>query len=86
LDPFGNQDVQVTLPNCEHLTVNESFMFFAKIDFESLEKLVKITLHFGKDERWSLKEIGQLIERNRCNQFDTIQIIKDDGFLTLDEI
>jgi len=41
-------------------------MFFSKIDFESLEKLVKINLQFGKDEKWSLKEIGQLIERNRC--------------------
>lgn len=56
----------MTLPNCEHLTVSESFMFFSKIDFESLEKLVKINLQFGKDEKWSLKEIGQLIERNRC--------------------
>jgi hypothetical protein len=86
LDPFGNQDVEVTLPNCTHLHINESYVFFKKIDFDSLEKLCKVNLLLGKDEKWSLKDIGSLIETNHCPDFTSLQIVKDDGFCTLDDI
>jgi cell division FtsZ-interacting protein ZapD len=66
--------------------MKDSYSLFTKVNFHSLHKLQRLDLELSHEERWCLKQIGNLLQNNRSPHVILIRLSHPRGSCSLDDL